>query len=63
MTRIQANVDQVVRQQDNVRVWQKRKQEECQRIAESAAFLVPQGDSNQHRTLTAVLERAAGSRR
>jgi hypothetical protein len=63
MMRIQANVEQVVRQQDNVRNWQKRKQEECQRMAEAAAFLVPQGGSSQHRTLTAVLERAAGSRR
>jgi hypothetical protein len=63
MSRIQANVDQVVRQQDNVRGWQKRKQEECQGMAEAAAFLVPQSGANQHRTLTAVLERAAGARR
>ena len=61
--RIQANVDQVVREQDNVHGWQKRKIEECQRIAETAAFLVPQNGGSQHRTLTAVLERAAGSRR
>jgi len=62
MTRIQANVDEVARQQDNVRRWQQRKQRECQRMTEAAAFLVPQEGAN-HRTLTAVLERAAGARR
>ncbi len=62
MMRIQANVDEVARQQDNVRGWQQRKQRECQRMTEAAAFLVPQEGAN-HRTLTAVLERAAGARR
>ena len=62
MMRIQANVDEVARQQDKVRGWQQRKQRECQRMTEAAAFLVPQEGAN-HRTLTAVLERAAGARR
>jgi hypothetical protein len=62
MVRIQANADDVARQQDNVRRWQQRKQRECQRITEAAAFLVPQEGAN-HRTLTAVLERATVTRR
>lgn len=62
MMRIQANVDEVARQQDNVRRWQQRKQRECQRMTEAAAFLVPQ-EGTSHRTLTAVLERATGARR
>jgi hypothetical protein len=63
MVRIQANADEVVRQQDSVRGWQKRKQEECRRMTEAAAFLVSEGGTNHHRTLTAVLERASGTRR
>jgi hypothetical protein len=62
MVRIQANVDEVARQQDKVRGWQQRKQRECQRMTEAAAFLVPQEGAN-HRTLTAVLERATVARR
>jgi hypothetical protein len=62
MVRIQANADEVARQQDNVRAWQQRKQRECQRMTEAAAFLVPQEGAN-HRTLTAVLERATVARR
>ena len=63
MARIQANLDEVAGQQDNFHAWQKRKQHECQRMNETAAFLVPQGIATQHNSLTAVLERASGSRR
>jgi len=62
LTRIQANVDEVARQQDKVRGWQQRKQQECQRMTEAAAFLVPPEGAN-HRTVTAVLERASAARR
>ena len=62
MARIQANVDEVARQQDALLAWQKRKQEESQRIADAAGYLVPEGNS-PHNGLTAVLERASQSRR
>jgi hypothetical protein len=40
MSRIQANRDEVAHEQDSFRIWQQRKQEESQRIAEAAAFCV-----------------------
>jgi len=61
MARIQANMDEVACQQDNFQDWQKRKQQECNRMTETAAFLVPQGSHNG--TFAAVLERTSGSRR
>lgn len=61
MARIQANVDEVACQQDYFRDWQKRKQQECNRMTETAAFLVPAGTHNG--TLTAVLERTSLTRR
>lgn len=61
MARIQANVDDVACQQDAFRDWQKRKQQECSRMTETAAFLVPPGTHNG--TLTAVLERTSVTRR
>lgn len=61
MARIQANMDEVACQQDNFRDWQKRKQQECNRMTETAAFLVPPGSHNG--TFAAVLERTSGSRR
>ena len=63
MTRIQANVDEVGRQQDSLLAWQKRKQHESQRIADAAAYLVPQGSLTHNSGLTAVLERASQPRR
>src|ERR1039458_3188797 len=38
MARMQSNLDEVARAQDNFRVWQKRKQQEAQRIADAAAL-------------------------
>lgn len=61
LARIQANVDDVACQQDALRDWQKRKQQECNRMSETAAFLVPTGTHTG--TLTAVLERTSGIRR
>ena len=61
MARIQANMDEVACQQDNFHDWQKRKQQECNRMTETAAFLVPQGNHNG--TFAAVLERTSASRR
>jgi small-conductance mechanosensitive channel len=63
MARIQVNVDQVARQQDDFRDWQKRKQQECRRMTEAAAVLVPQGSGGHCGSLTAVLERASAARR
>ena len=58
MGRIQANLDEVAREQDNFHVWQRTKQQEAQRITEAAAYCVPQGASASMSSLTAVLERA-----
>jgi hypothetical protein len=59
MRRMQANLDEVAREQDDFRAWQKRKQQESQRIAEAAAFCVPAEGGPV--SLTAVLERATAS--
>jgi hypothetical protein len=59
LARIQANSDQVAREQDNLRAWQKRKQQESQRITDAATFCVPQGNSGTQNGLSAVLERVA----
>jgi hypothetical protein len=57
MSRIQANTDQVAREQENFRVWQKRKQQESQRITDAATFCVPQGNGATANGLAALLER------
>lgn len=64
MTKIQANADQVAQEQDSFRAWQRRKQQESQRITDAATFCVPQGNGNPNAgTLAAVLERVAVVRR
>jgi len=62
-SRIQANADLVAHEQDNFRAWQKRKQQESQRITDAATFCVPQGNSASASSLTAVLERVTIMRR
>jgi hypothetical protein len=59
MERIQANLDEVAREQDSLRVWQKRKQQECQRIAEAALLCVPSNGQSAIGALPALLERGA----
>jgi hypothetical protein len=63
MSRIQGNVDDVAREQDNFRAWQKRKQMEVARITEAAAFCVSPGGANGGAGLSSVLERATFPRR
>jgi hypothetical protein len=65
LSRIQANSDQVAREQDNLRAWQKRKQQESQRITDAATFCVPQGNGSNvnANNLSVVLERVNMSRR
>ena len=65
MSRIQANSDQVAQEQDKFRAWQKRKQQESQRITDAATFCVPQGNAanGSANSLTAVLERVTVARR
>lgn len=58
MARIQANLEEVAKEQDNFRSWQRSKQQESQRITEAAAYCVPQGSAASVSSLTAVLERA-----
>jgi len=63
LSRIQANLDEVAREQDSFRTWQREKHQESQRITEAATFCVPQGSAANSTTLTAVLERATFVRR
>ena len=58
LSRIQANVDEVQRDQESFRVWQKRKQLEFQRISEAAAFSIPE-DAPAGGNLAMVLDRAS----
>ncbi len=66
MARIQGNVDEVARQQDAHRAWQREKQQESQCIAEAASFCAPQSSANNANSLSSVLVRcgaeAAGKR-
>ena len=62
MARIQANVDEVAREQDNFRAWQKSKNQESQRITDAAAYCVPQGSPAGANSLAGVLERATITR-
>jgi len=62
--RIQSNLNQVERDQDEVHAWQHRKQSECARITDAAAACVsPQSGAAQPANLTVVLERAAAAGR
>jgi hypothetical protein len=63
LSRIQANLDEVAREQDTLHAWQREKHQESQRITEAATFCVPQGSAANASTLTAVLERATLLRR
>ena len=61
--RIQANLDEVARAQDQFRAWQKGKHQESQRITEAATLCVPQGSAANGISLTQVLERATLARK
>jgi hypothetical protein len=64
MARIQSNVDEIARQQDQFRAWQKRKTQESESIASAAALLIPQGSAaSGNSTLATVLERASAAYR
>ncbi len=62
MARVQAILDEVARQQDVLRGWQKRKHQECQRIADAAMYCVPNGQP-VNETYSNLLERGASSSR
>jgi hypothetical protein len=56
--RIQVNLDEVEHEQEEFRAWQRRKQQECQRITEAAQLCVPQ-EAVPGNGLAVVLERTA----
>lgn len=58
MARIQANLDEVAREQDNFRSWQKSKNQECERLTDAAGYCVPPGSPIGASSLASVLERA-----
>jgi hypothetical protein len=58
MARIQANLEEVAREQDNFRTWQKSKHQECDRLTDAAGYCVPQTGAIGPTSLAGVLERA-----
>lgn len=58
LARIQSNLDEVAREQDNFRSWQKAKHQECDRLTDAAGYCVPQGNAIPVNSLAGVLERA-----
>ncbi len=62
MARMQANLDFVARRQDELRAWQRRKNQQSQQIADAAAMCVPE-TAVRDGGLAAVLERACVARR
>jgi hypothetical protein len=63
MSRIQNNLDDLAREQDYLRGWQKRKQQESQRIAEAATYCVPKSSPELNDGFAALLERGAAAGR
>jgi hypothetical protein len=63
MSRMQKNVDEVAREQDQFRAWQRKKNQEAHHIADAAAFCVPEGMGPGAASLAAVLERACAARK
>lgn len=60
MGRIQSNLDEMARAQDDLGNWQKQKQQEAQRITEAATFCVPQGSAAvSHGSLATILDRTS----
>jgi hypothetical protein len=57
LARIQVNVNEVAKQQDSLRVWQKNKQSELAAIAEACGYLAPAETAGNN--LIAALDRAA----
>ena len=60
--RIQSNLDELARQQDVFRAWQKDKQQESRRISDAASICVPQNAPSKGDSVSLVLERVTGSR-
>ena len=58
LARIQVNINEVAKQQDSLRAWQKSKQNELAAIAEACGYLAPPEASGSN-NLVAALDRAA----
>jgi hypothetical protein len=63
MSRMQKNLDEVARRQDEFRHWQRKKNQQAQQIADAAALCVPEGMGSGGGSVAAVLERACAARR
>jgi hypothetical protein len=63
MSRMQRNLDDVARRQDEFRVWQRKKSQQAQQIADAAALCVPDAMGPASGSVAAVLERACAARR
>ena len=63
MSRMQKNLDEVARRQDEFRAWQRKKSQQAQQIADAAALCVPDGVGTNSGSVAVVLERACAARR
>jgi len=63
MAKMQQNLDDVARRQDQFRAWQRKKNQQAQQIADAAALCVPEGMGPNSSSVAAVLERACAARR
>jgi hypothetical protein len=63
MSRMQHNLDDVARRQDEFRAWQRKKTHQAQQIADAAALCVPDGMGPNSGSVASVLERACAARR
>jgi hypothetical protein len=63
LSRMQRNLDEVARRQDEFRAWQRKKNQQAQQIADAAALCVPDAMGPSSGSVAAVLERACAARR
>lgn len=59
LARIRVHLDEVAREQDKVRAWQKRRELESERINGAALICVPEGGARGKDSLAALLERSS----
>ena len=62
-SRMQNNLDEVARRQDEFRAWQRKKNYQAQQIVDAAALCVPDGPGQTSGSVAAILERACTVRR
>lgn len=59
LARIRGHLDEVAREQEKFRAWQKRREQESERITGAAMVCVPEGAGRAKDSLAALLERSS----